>query len=212
MKPPAEVNVLDDIGPSGDLSLIKAKAKELVRLESEIKSMEEDLKTSKAALLTLQTITLPELMVSHQVIKLGLEGGFLLTLEDFVSASIPAPSTIDKIKDADERALKAEQRDNAFNWMRTSPHGAPDLIKNVVTVEIPRGADTVAAMLMSNIRKLKLSATRQDTIHAQTLTAWVKEKLKKGAQLDVDLPTKLLNIYVGKCAECTIPKEKKTTK
>lgn len=215
MKPPAEVNVLEDIGPSGDLSLIKAKAKELVRLEAEIDAMEEALKTSKATLLTLQTVTLPELMAAHQVTKLGLEGGFLLTLEDFVSASIPAPSTIEKIKDPNERALKAEQRDNAFAWMRTSPHGAPDLIKNVVTVEIPRGADKVAEKLMAGIEKLKLAATRQDTIHAQTLTAWVKERVKNGAKLDVELPIDLLNIHVGKRAECEIPKppkEKKTTK
>jgi hypothetical protein len=214
MKPPAEqiIDIMEDVGPSGDLSVIKAKAKELVTLEAEIADLEYQLKKTKNTLLQLQTVTLPELMAAHQVTKLGLEGGFLLDLEDFVSASIPAPSTIDKTRDPDERLRLSEQRSKAFDWLRTHPKGDPDLIKNVVTVEIPRGADAVADELMAGIAKLKLAATRQDTIHAQTLTAWVKERLNNGAQLVVDLPVDLLNIHVGKRAVCAIPKDNKRRK
>lgn len=191
-----EINVLDDLDSIGDLGTIRELARTMVALGQEIQAKEEELQRLRDRHRQIQFDHLPALMQSHQVVSLGLDDGFQLTLADYISASIPAPSTIEQAKPGD-RELLIMRRDSAMGWLREHHHD--DIIKNTLAVALPKGSDKLADTLMAYISKLKLTATRSESVHPSTLKAFVKEMLKKGT----DIPFDLFGITSSKQAVCS---------
>ena len=68
-----------------------------------------------------------------------------------------------------------------FEWLRKTGHD--DLIKNEVKVVFGRGEDEVAAGVYTDLREHYDAVTQKQTVHAQTLRAFVREQMEAGAEL-----------------------------
>lgn len=141
------------------------------------------------------TVQLPEAMA-----ELGLESfetkcGMKVSVKNFVKASIPTATSIAKEKDQMRREQLIEQRDNAMAQLQLS--GAGSLIKSKLDVQFEKGDIERKELAVKELNSLGLNVEVNDTVHTGQLTAWVKEQMAQGT--DVDLDT--FNVYTGSIAE-----------
>lgn len=187
------IDVMADAAPVGDLGQLRQMIRSMLDLEEQIAQAEALLTSMREAHQRLQCEHIPDLMMTHQVTRVDLDGGHL-DLVDHISASIPAPSTIEGAKPEAQEALST-RRQAALQWLRDNGYGA--LIKNIITITVPKGDDALATKIMALVHAtFKLEPSRSDSVHPSTLKSWVKEHL----QLGTDLPFDLLSISAGKRA------------
>jgi hypothetical protein len=86
--------------------------------------------------------------------------------------------------------IAAANREAAHSWLRDNDMG--DIIKNEVVVKFTRSQDNVVAEITSVAENLGLSYDRKESVHPQTLKAFVKEQMSQGKQL----PPELFGIYI----------------
>jgi hypothetical protein len=130
---------------------------------------------------------LPQAMLAVRMRKFELEDGSSVSIKDVVRASIPAA-----------------KKEEAHDWLRDNGHG--DLIKHVLSIQLDRGMDNVAASIREDVNeKYGVDVDDKEAVHPQTLGAFCREMLEKGS----DVPSELLGLYVGKEAVIKTPKEGK---
>jgi hypothetical protein len=115
-------------------------------------------------------------------------------LDDYLTATIPAPSTIESAKD-DVRESLIRRRNQALEWLRSNGHG--DIIKSIISVMVPRGRERDAHQVLDAVSKAHLTAQTNDQVHPSTLKSFVREQLKNGANIPFDV----FGIVVGKFAK-----------
>lgn len=118
----------------------------------------------------------------------GLEGDFLmddgrkLQIKEVVSASISGGKRLPAIK-----------------WLDDNGYGS--IVKHQVVFHFDRNRNELYQDFMEHIQsfidKDRLVMTEEHNVHAQTLMAWVREKLKEG----IELPRELLGIFVKHVAK-----------
>lgn len=91
----------------------------------------------------------------------------------------------------------------AFKWLRDNKFGA--LIKNLFKVSLGVGDDKKAAKLVKALEKAKLPYEQKESVHASTLSAFIREQTEAGK----DLPTDLLGVFVYEAAKISKPKKVK---
>lgn len=96
-----------------------------------------------------------------------------------------------KIKEVVRAGITKERAAKALNWLRANGAGA--LIKRVVSVQFTKGQDANADELTKVIHAAGFEPEDGAGVHAQTLGAWVREKLEAGKLPDEAL--ELLGVH-----------------
>lgn len=126
---------------------------------------------------------LPVLMAEVGVKELRLIEGDTVKLEDEVYASI----------------AKANAKD-ACKWLRKNKFG--DLVKQSIIVNLGKGAETIATDVKKALRSIRVKFEELESVHAQTLKAFVKESIREGREL----PTSI-SVHIQPVANLVRPKK-----
>jgi hypothetical protein len=166
--------------PSGDqlksIEQLASHAYELVQL---IDTHEAAIKAAKAELMALTHEALPDAMSAAGTSSFVTDKGVKLTLKDIVQGSLPK----------DEG-----QRQQALTWIEE--HGGASIIKGTIVAEFERGIGNFEKrnQTAEALANLDVPFIEQETVHAMTLAAFAREKIKAGE----DIPLELLGLWAGR--------------
>lgn len=173
----AEAASVDSTPSDASLKRLNTMGRKVVELTAEVEQLESDLKAKNIELYELRTRGMPELMAELNTDRIGLmDEGVDIVLGNVVHANIAADWPQDK-------------RDAAFEHLESLELG--DIIKNIVTIVFPRGRYDDLLEWVEKVRGLNLPFDPPEmnidkTVPWNTLTATVKEQLRKGTALDLD--------------------------
>ena len=164
--------------PSDDgLKTVSSIAEAIVAQQELLDQAEKSVKDIKKALLKLTDEELPSAMAEHNLSRFTLQDGTEITVKPTYGASI-----------------KVANREKAYQWLRDHDYG--DIIKNTVSVAFGQGEDQKANELISSLRTQHFAPTQEESVHNNTLKAWVRERIEKGQEIDMEL----FGVYVGQRA------------
>ncbi len=161
----------------GDLTTVAGMAKAIRDKEEHVKELEEKLKAEKKSLLKMTDEDLPTMLAEIGLTAMKLDDGSEVTVKPTYGASI-----------------LIDNKPKAFDWLRE--HGYDDIIKNTITCSFGRGEDDQAASFKAVAEKEGYAPEQKTDIHAQTLRAFVRERVENGD----DFPMELFGAYVGQRA------------
>lgn len=161
------------------LANLQFSLEEATSLEEHIAQMEDDLKAAKKNLNYIKSQRIPDMMSELQMAATTYNG-WKVSIHDFVSGSLPKED---------------EPREKAIEWITL--HGGEDLIKTQVTTEFGRSGHNEAMSLAAELQEQGYNVSAKSGVHPQTLCAWVRERLKKGEEIDIDV----VGVYTGKVAK-----------
>jgi len=188
--------------PVGDLNQARKMGEKLLTLQSQLEDLKEVVKDKAEEIRTLETKDLPELLASCNLKSLPFTDGTVINIKDIVKASIPSQSQIDKEKDEIKRDNLEWRRDAGMKWLRKKDIGGASLIKNILALEFSKGQDNIVGDFMGKAEELGIPALRSESVHAATLSKFVKEKMEKG----VNIPKEELGVYCGQQAVVKKPR------
>lgn len=182
-----------------DLKSVSDLAKRQIELEDEIAVIETKLAEKKKALNAVATQLLPTAMISMGAESFKLSGGFAITVKRQFFAGVTK-----------------ERQPDAFAWLRKNKHDA--IIKRQVAVEFGRGEEKFAVRVLGYLKRWHSGrkVTDKESIHAQTLQKFVRERLQFEAELveegkplkeDKQLPRELFGVYELTQAVISRPEE-----
>lgn len=164
------------------LKKISLLASKQMQLEDLIESSEAELKDLRRQLEEISSQQLPDALAAVGMEEFKLVNGGKVKVKPFYSASI-----------------KEEDRPKALEWLRK--HGFASLIRHSIDVDFAPGEDAKALKLRQALEKGKNHFTEGETVHAQTLKAFIREQVENG----VKIPMKLFGAFVGRKASITRP-------
>lgn len=164
-----------------NLSKEVAKAAELGQT---IENLEAMLKEQKKDLHKLTTQTIPDIMRAAHTTLHKTDKGVSVELKDFMNGSLP--------KEPSARA-------KALAWL--DKNGAKDLIKTHFDLALGRGQKDSAEKVRKALNKMGMTYNEEESVHAQSLYGWARERMKMGKALPIDL----LGLYVGQVAKIEMP-------
>jgi len=161
-----------------NLKELAVLAERQLELEREKSKLEEQLKQVDQQLQKVSGVDIPTAMDAIGMSDFMLRSGERITVERKVKASIP----------------KAKQA-AAFKWLRDNEHGS--LIKNQVIAAFGRGEDEKAKELARKLDEQGMTVQQKESVHAQTLSAFVREQLAKAKDegRTAELPLDLLGVF-----------------
>jgi hypothetical protein len=168
------------------LEKIRDEIKELRSLEFEIASMEERLKITKERVRFLKEKTLVDMFDGAGITSLGVEAHgnlppYDIEIKPYVRANIAAD-------------WEPERRERAYAWFEKNGHG--DMLRNTVTVHLGKGTQKAQRALLAFLKKSGIDYSSEYGIPWNTLTAFVKEQIKKKKTP----PLEMLGATVGRVA------------
>ena len=172
--------------PADKLEKIKHFGQLQRKLKKELADAENLVTVIKDKLKRVVENDLPEAMDAVQMTKFTLDDGSEIKVSSFYTASIPE-----------------ERKTEAFDWMKE--HDFDGMIKADVNVSFGKGEFEVAQAFVQFIRGFNMKAIEpeyKEHVHWQTLRAFVKEQVEKGAPLPLDL----FGVYIGRKADLKLPK------
>jgi len=162
----------EDIGPNSNLTIVLNQlADELIEALKEVAEAEQTLKDKKAYADDIAQVRIP-------AVTDGLEGKFDLgndrTLE---------------VKEEIRASVAGEKLAPAVQWL--DEHDYSSIVKRTVVFEFGKDDDEKVKKFKEAIapivRDQRLVFKEKAAIHPQTLLAWVKERLKEGDTLPVEI-------------------------
>ena len=159
------------------LTSVAALARQIRDKEDRIKSLEDDLKAEKKALLKLTDEDMPAMLAEIGISSFSLDDGSQVEVKQTYGASI-----------------LVNNRPQAYEWLRD--HGYDDIIKNTVLCQFGRGEDDLASSFAAFAKQQGYVPEQKTEIHPQTLRAFVKERVEEGE----DFPMELFGAWVGQRA------------
>ena len=160
------------------LSAVSQLAEKL-RLQAElVEDIEQSLKEAKKTLYKLRDDTLPTALQELGLTGLTLKDGSKVTLRPTYGGHI-----------------SEHNREEAYSWLRDNNYG--DIIKNTVSCQFGRGEDEDAAKFYEELTRQGMLVSQKTQVHAQTLKAWVGERVEAGDSF----PMELFGAFVGQRAE-----------
>lgn len=153
-----------------ELVQVSVLAEKQVILEERIEKGEALLKQLTAELNQIRDKDLPAAMQEIGVSSITLTNGKKIEIKTEVYASIP--------KDG-------EHAGKALPWLRD--HNFGGLIKNVISTEFGKGEDDKAIQAATVLAEAGFTPTQKETVHPQTLKAFLKEQLAAGAEIPLEL-------------------------
>ena len=169
----SSVETLDNAG----LDTVAGLARKIKYQQDKVERLDRELKDEKQALLKLTDEDLPSTMADLGLSKFSLDDGSTVEVKPTYGASI-------LVKD----------RPAAYEWLREN--GFDDIIKNVISCQFGRGEDDQASAFHAFASQQGYPADQNESIHASTLKAFVKEHIETGE----DFPHTLFGAYVGQRA------------
>lgn len=172
--------------PEDKLEKIAFLGEKQRKLIKQIAELENNLSMTKESLRKIVENDLPEAMDEVGMTSFVLEDGSKIKVSTFYSASIPE-----------------ERKEEAFEWLKE--HEFDGLIKADVKVQFGKGEFEIAQSFLQFIRGFNEKAIDPDykeSVHWQTLRAFVKEQVEKGAALPLDM----FGVFIGRKAELKLPK------
>ena len=158
----------------GELSIVSNLANKQLKLATEVKQLEVDLKAKKEELRLTSEQELPDAMQAAGLTQIVLSTGEKISINEFYNAHIS----------------KANQ-EVAYQWLIKNGHAG--LIKNEVLLKFDRGEDEKVAQTVSALQARGLSPNVRQSVHHSSLKAFVKEQFTAGN----DIPTEPFGIYIG---------------
>ena len=166
---------------SSTMQRMMRMAAEVIETEETIESLEENLADLKKRLNHLKTVELPDLMAENGLSSFThADSGREIEVSDFVAGSL---------------TKKTDERKVALEWL--AANGAADMIKSEVTVEFNKTEHNMAKDLAAKLKADGYFVEEIEGIHAQTLLAFVREKLRNGEEVPIDT----LGLYAGRVAK-----------
>ena len=156
--------------PSEDaLNALRKKLARVRDISLEIADLAQRIENLKAELNLLQNQELPKEMEDIGIDRLGLaaEGNlpaYDAELRSFYEANIKAD-------------WPQERRAAGFKYLDSTGNG--DLIKTAVSVHLPRDERAKAKALIAQLKKSGFTVEVNESVHNQTLKAWLKEEVEK---------------------------------
>lgn len=150
---------------------VASLARGMVDAQREVEQAETLLKAKKERLRLLQEETIPCVMQELGLESVKLSTGQVLSVKDEVYGSIPKE---------DEEARAA-----AFQYL--IDHNAASLIKTYVSVEFGKDEWERAMKLKRALIKNKFDPIVEQTVHPQTLKAWLRECLASAEPIDLSV-------------------------
>lgn len=161
---------LDYVQPQtagGELSQLTQLAEQQAAAQSKVADLEAQLNKAREELRDIAERQVPELMDQIGIGEFKTTTGLKITIDETIRASIPK----------DKAPL-------AFAWLKNNGHGS--LIKRVVSVAFGRGEDERADELRQRLAD-EFEVDDNASVHHSTLTAFVREKLREGEEIPLDL-------------------------
>ena len=171
------------------------------RLLSQAKQRRYDLRRNR----------IPEAMLDAGMAEFKTEEGVTAKLVFDTDGSLGSPRTAEEF--AERRA----------KLMAIIEHGGGEVVKNIITIELPKGAEQAAEEIQRRIDKLLTTKVwtkllggnarvfRDLSANHQSLMAWIRERMGEDDATH-RLPTTLLDrigVWYGQVAKIKRPKEKK---
>jgi hypothetical protein len=169
----SSVETLDNAG----LNTVAGLARKIKQQQDKVERLDRELKDEKQALLKLTDEDLPSTMADLGLSRFSLDDGSTVEVKPTYGASI-------LVKD----------RPAAYDWLRDN--GFDDIIKNVISCQFGRGEDDQASAFHAFASQQGYPTNQNESIHASTLKAFVKERIETGE----DFPHTLFGAYVGQRA------------
>jgi hypothetical protein len=139
-----------------------------IELEDDITDLEERLTEMNEKLDHVKKELLPEAMLEIGMERFDLSSGEKLAIKRIIGASI-----------------KLSNREEAYQWLRKNGFGS--LIKGEIVTKFPAGKEKDMRKLFKEILAKKYLAEMKETVHTQTLGAFVREQLEEGKALPMEL-------------------------
>lgn len=153
----------------GELSRIASLVDQYEHAEADVYDAEQRLKEAKQKRDQLSGVDIPSAMDEVGLSEVRLADGRPVRVESGVRASIPK-----------------KYEDQAFNWLESNGYG--DLIKAELVTRAGRGELAYLRDLADSIEsRYGYSNALKQTVHPQTLSAFVRERREEGESLPEDL-------------------------
>lgn len=192
------------LGPNA-LGVVADMAGQILTLDNEIAALLAAVEEKQVARAKLAKEQLPETMLEMKVKNVTLDNGAVVSIKEFLSASIPAETTIENAPPEEQPRLR-QKREKALAWLRKVKAG--HIIKHEIRASIPKGEEALLKRVMAAMKKLKVAVTDKEAVHAGTLASFIRERKAQGAAI----PDGVIDIYEGREAVIKLPKEPTVTK
>lgn len=163
----------------GELTKLTQEVESHLTTLERIKKGEALLKELKSQAEHQSRVIIPDMLMEVGLKDLTMASGQKVTTQEFIEASIPTPAAIAKCKDSSDRNDLIARREEAFDWLRENSGEA--IIKNALTIDLGKNSDEAKELLEGTCQKLGLPYQSGETVHAQTLKKFLKEKMEGGA-------------------------------
>jgi len=150
------------------LDQMASLARALVDADGSVEQAELNLKEAKERARVLREETIPSAMQELGLEELKLDTGEKLSVKQDVYASIPAA-----------------QKDAAYQWLEDNGFGG--LIKVEVAADFRKGDAELAMELFRELQERGLQVGFDQSVHAQTLKAFLREQIAAGTAVPLDL-------------------------
>lgn len=151
-----------------EYAMVSGLAARQVMLEKEIVQMVEALDAKKKELDQVRDKELPNAMMEIGIEEVKLKSGHKISIKNEAYCSI-----------------SAEKAPAAHAWLRDHGHGA--IIKNVIFAEFGKGEDERAIEAATALAEAGFKPEQKETVHPQTLKAFIREQINKGEEVPLDL-------------------------
>ncbi len=165
--------------PSDKLEVLHKTLDEATSLEEQLEQLDADAAAARSALNELKTKRIPELMTELQMSDLT-RNGWKVKVNDFVSGSLP--------KEEGPRKL-------AIDWLEA--HDGGPLIKTEIGMQFAKSQHDEAKKLADRLLAEGFAVQLTSGVHASTLQAFARERLKSGEPIDTDV----LGLFTGQVAK-----------
>lgn len=184
-----EVKFWEDTGPQevpeNQMEALQRYAEESSELKAAIAKLEDELELKKERLRVVITDLIPGIMQEMNVTELKLDSKVKIVVQPKVKASI----------------TKVNEK-QAFDWLVKNKFGG--LIKSSVVAEFPRDEIEQAREVVAALQEDGIDAALKESVHPQTLNAFVSERLEEGQALP-----ECFSVFEYREAKITLPKVKK---
>lgn len=166
----SETAYLDYVQPQtagGELSQLARLAEQQAAAQSKVANLEAQLNKAREELRDIAERQVPELMDQIGIGEFKTATGLKIKIDETIRASIPK--------------AKAPL---ALAWLKQNGHAA--IIKRVVAVAFGKGEDEKADELLRRLAD-EFEVDDTSSVHPSTLSAFVREKLREGEEVPLDL-------------------------
>ena len=157
---------------------ISNKAAAMQKLQEDVQTLENALKETKEKLRVFEEQELPEAMQAANLQEIKLTSGAKITISQFYKGYI-----------------SEKNREAAHAWLLSNNHGG--IIKHEVNLRFGKDEGDKANDAVQSLKQKGLDPAVKESVHPQTLNAFVKEQMTSGQ----DLPADLFGIFVGSRAK-----------